>query len=228
MPNIVIRDCLEAVLLAGIKLWGLEFSEEDIRDGVKLFEDDAELVRAGECLGMSPQSLNSLVTYLCEHPDFLGSEEAHHALASAGERAQVRALVNDVAAALRKVEGTLLRQVDPEAFGTVLETLAFLAMGRFSIEVRQVCLGIGYPADSPEAVRRYTDSVANREWDMIKIVDRAVLASELGSVASTVVRRHARRVFSLAVCNRYPDLVAVLTEMAREIMDNVARRQSAS
>ena len=179
-------------------------------------------------MGVTPESLNSLVTYLCEHPGFLSSGEARHVLALAGERAQVRDLVNDVAVALSKVEGTLLRQVDPEAFSTVLETLAFLAMGRVSIEVRRVCLGIGYPADSPEAVRRYTDSVANGQWDMIKRVDRAVLASELGSVVSTAVRRHARRVFSLAVCNRYPDLVAVLTEMAREIMENVARRQSTS
>jgi hypothetical protein len=223
MRSTSVRDCLETVLLAGIQVWGLGIAEHEVKDGVRLFEDDDEVLHAGECVGVPREKVYSFMTYLREHPGFLSSDEVRCALAQAGENWQVHGLVNEVMRALEKIEGRLRHQVDPEAFSTVLETLAFLAMGKFNPEVKRVCQEIDYPADG---LRRYADGVVRGEWDMIASVGRAVLASELGSVVSVVVRRHARRVFSLALCAEYPALVAVLTDMAREILDCVVGKRS--
>lgn len=225
MPSTTIRDCLESLLVVGVQVWRLPIAECEVRDGVRSFDDDAEVLRAGECVGVPREKVDNVMTYLREHPGFLGSDEAWRALALAGENSQIHGLVNEVAEALGKVQGTVQWQVDPEAFSTTLETLAFLAMGRVSPEVKRVCQEIGYPADS---LRRYADGIVRGEWDMIVRVDRALLATELGSLVSTVARRHARRVFSLAICAKYPALVIVLADMAREILDYVAGKQSTS
>ncbi len=170
-----VRDCLESLLVVGVKVWGLPVAENEVRDGARLFDDDAELLRAGECVGVPREKVDNVMTYLREHPGFLGSDEARRALALAGEDSRIHALANEVMESLGKIQGTLRRQLDPEVFGTVLETLAFLAMGGFSLEVKRACQEIGYPADS---LHGYADGVLWGEWDMIVRVDRAVLATE--------------------------------------------------
>ncbi len=44
------RDALEAIVLAGVRAWELEVSTAEVRDGVRCFEDDCEILTAAEVL----------------------------------------------------------------------------------------------------------------------------------------------------------------------------------
>lgn len=219
MGSTIVRDCLETLLLAGIQVWGLEIAEHDVKDGVRLFEGDDELLRAGECVGVPCEKVDSLMTYLREHPGFLGSDEARRVLALAGGKWQIHGLVNDVMEALGKIRGTLRQQVDPEAFSALLGTLVFLAMGRFSPEVREIYQEVGCIEGSPEqAVGYYAAAVAGRNWELARRIHILASGTEIGRIVTVAIGRRARRLFTLLVAGDRSGLADILAEIFAQIM----------
>lgn len=88
----VIRDALELVLLAGVKAWGLEASDDQVRDGVRCFQDDREVLAAAETLDVPGDVLSALPGFLEQHPGILNGETARQAFNKA-YRGRVEAMV---------------------------------------------------------------------------------------------------------------------------------------
>jgi len=221
MENSCIRDCVEGILLKGIKVWQLQIPQDDVSNGVRLMEDDHELLRIGESLGVPADILNSLPTLFCERPGWLASDEARQALTLAAEQAQIYSLVSSVREALSKVELVLRREVDPERLGAVLATLAFLAMERFCPEAQRMCQELERSPGTEEAIARYAHAIAQGNWELAKEVHAQVMASEAGQIIDTMIHRQLRRAFTAMVVGDSGALARILADIFTEAIGRV-------
>lgn len=221
MGTTCIRDCLGDVLLAGIKAWGLDTTEAQLREGLALFGDDDELVRAGEAVGVPPNVLRMLPKQLGECPSYLESRGARQTLVRAAEERQVPKLVNTVMDALGKVEDTLRHEAHSDRPSTILSTLAFLAMSRFCPQVRQPGDATCSVEGSESPMRCYVDAVVHDDRDLATKIEAQALATGVGQIVSRLLGRHARRTFTLAVAGDHSALAGVLADILAQAVREV-------
>lgn len=217
MADTLIRDCLENILLNGIKVWELSIPQENIRDGVHLFESDGEVVQAAKSLGIAPGILDHLaVKWLEPSPDGDGLRKA---LTRAGEVNQIGNLARAVVEASDKLRAVLASETDPERLATILAGLVFLAMGRFSIEVREIYQDVGCTKGSPEqAVSYYAVGVAEGNWELAKRIHTLAAGTEIGRIVTGAMCRRARQLFTLVVAGDRSGLADILAEIFTEVM----------
>lgn len=214
-----IRDCFGDILLAGIKAWGLPISEQEVREGMRLFEDDDELVRVGESVGVPRDTLVRLPAQLRECPGYLNTDEARQALARAAAQSQIQRLAQEVGSALGKVEATLRQEAFTERFTTMLATLAFLAIWRFCPDVRRACRANACLVDGSEVDGdRYADAVARDDRELTTKIESQSLATPVGQGVVRLLRRHARRLFTLAVAGDHFAVVSVLADIFAQVV----------
>jgi hypothetical protein len=213
----LIRDALEAVLLAGVKAWGLEVSAAEVRDGVQCFQDDCEILTAAEALGIPENTLITLPCFLEHHPGVMDGEEACRAFHDA-YREWVESMVKEVSAALAILEPLFRREVDPDYFGSVLGTLLYLGMERF-------CPGAWKGSQSPilldETVgyplTRYADAIVRGGRQVARRAHTRLMTTELGRVIDQLVGRQSRRAFTLLMVGDRPALAMILAQIIEEV-----------
>jgi len=221
-----IRDALEAVLLAGVKAWDLAISDDQVRDGLRCFDDDSELLAAADALVVPRDVLSSLPSLLEQHPGILDSEDARRAFHDAS-RGRAEAMVTEISETLDRLEPILRHEVDPDGFSAILSTLAYLAIERFCPEASKasqpaVLLGetTGY------SLTRYAEDVAGAGWQLARKVYARIMVTELGQVIGRVIHRQARRVFTLLAAGDRQALAMILTQIMEEVQHGDGRTDS--
>lgn len=217
MTNTLIRDCLENILLNGIKVWDINIPQELIRDGVQLFENDDEVMQAAKSLGIAPDILHRLPGQWSKCSPY--SDELQKALIQAGKANNVGNLVRAIVEASDKLRTVLVSEVDPERLTTVLVGLVFLAMGRSSAEVREIYQEVGGIEESPEqAISYYAAVLAGGNWELAQRIHTLAAGTEMGRIVNWAICRRARRLFTLLVAGDRSGMADILTDIFTEII----------
>ena len=223
---IMVRDALEAVLLAGIKAWGLQISNDAVRDGVRCWEDDSELLTAANCLNVPGDALSNLPGMLERHPGILESKESHQAFQNASQ-GQVERMATEISEVLSMLERTLRDEVDPDYFSSVLGTLVYLAMDKFCPQRQKATRLPALPdGTSDYPLTRYAGVVASGGWRAAKEVYAQVIVTELGRLIDKVVRRQARRAFTMLAVGDRQALAMLLALIIEEVKNAHCRTDS--
>lgn len=213
----LIRDALEAVLLAGVKVWGLEVSDDQVRDGVRCFQDDEEVLDAAEALDVPGDVLSILPGFLEQHPGILEREEVHRAFGEANHE-RIDFMIEEVSEALGILKPLLRDEVEPDYFGIVFGTLAFLTMESFCPEVWQVSQMLGLLEENTgHAITRYANAIVTGGWPMARRIRAQIIATELGQVIDRIIHRQSRRTFTLLAFGDRPALAIVLVQIMKEV-----------
>ena len=213
----MIRDALEATILAGVKAWGLQISDEAVRDRVRCVEDDGELLTVAECLNVPGNVLSKLPSLLNQHPGILDGKEAHRAFHDASQ-GQVEGTVKEVSEALVTLEPLFRHEVDPDYFSSILGMTVYLGMERFCPGVSQASRSPGLPDEiAGYSLRQYADAVVSAGSPEAKKAHAGMMKTELGRVIDRLVRRQARRIFTLLAFGDRQALAMALAQIIEEV-----------
>ena len=101
----------------------------------------------------------------------------------------------------------------------MLATLAFLAMWRFCPEVKQACRANTCLVDGSKVDGgRYADAVARDDRELTTKIESQALATPVGQIIVRLLRRHARRLFTLAVARDHSAVVSVLADIFAQVV----------
>ncbi|MFH1087564.1 MAG: hypothetical protein V1737_03145 [Chloroflexota bacterium] len=213
----MIRDALEAILLAGVKAWGLQISTDAVSDGVRFLDDDGELLTVAECLNVPGNVISNLTSLLEQHPGILDSQESHQAFRDASQ-GQVEGMVKELSEVLGMFKVTLRHEVDPDYLSNILGTLVYLGMEKFCPEVRQASRSPGLPDETAGySLRQYADAVVAAGSPEAKKAHLRIMKTELGRLIDHLVRRQARRIFTLLAFGDGQALAMALAQIIEEV-----------
>ncbi len=224
----MIRDALEETILAGVKAWGLQIPGDAVRDGVRRVEDDGELLTVAGCLNVPGNVLRKLPSLLEQRPCILDSKEAYRAFHDAS-RGQVEGMVKEVSEALVTLEPLLRYEVDPDYFSNILGTIVYLGMEKFCLGVSQASRSPGLPEETAGySLRQYACAVVSAGSPEAKKAHARIMKTELGRFIDHLVRRQARRIFTLLAFRDRQALTMALAQTMEEVRHADCRTDSCS
>ncbi len=209
-----IRDALEVVLQAGIKAWGLNISDRELRDGIRCFTDDREVLATAAALKIPEKLLLDLPELVRLHPDIFKLPQISQNWQEIYP-GWAQEMLREVLAAFKILEPVLRQEIDPEYFGGALMNLICLAFIKYCPEVReQVEMNTVYSGTS---LTQYAEAVVKEGWSEIKRMQARLLRTELGQQVEAVVSRQARQAFTLLVIGDHAALTRILSQMLEEV-----------
>jgi len=216
-----ILDAFEAIMVAGVKTWGLEITGDEVRDGVRCLEGEQELLALADCLGVPGKALSDLPGLLKRRPGILDDEDTRQALGEA-YRGRMEATVKETAEALGSLRPLFRNEVDPDYFSSVLGTMTFLAMRNCCHEAQTMCEALGFLQENlGPPLLQYVQAVVADGYKVVKKVHADILTSRLGQVVDRVLRRRAQRIFTLLVASDHSALAMALAQIFTEVMKEV-------